>query len=43
MVAVHFVQLRDSFETGLLLEMEANPHPSGHGASMAVIALRKVP
>jgi MFS family permease len=43
MVAVHFVQQRDSFETRLLLEMEANPHPSGHGTSMAVIALRKVP
>jgi hypothetical protein len=43
MVTVHFVQLRDSFETGLLLEMEANPYPSGDGASLAVIARRKVP
>ena len=41
MAAVHFVQLRDSFETGLLLEMKANQLPSGHGAPTAVIAQRK--
>jgi MFS family permease len=43
MAAVHFVQLRDSFETGLLLEMDVNPHPSHHRAPMAVIPLRKAP
>jgi MFS family permease len=41
--AVHFVQLRDSFETGLLLEMKANQLPPGRGALMAVIAQRKAP
>jgi len=43
MAPVHVVQLRDSFQTGLLLQTEADQHPSGHGAPMAVIAQRKAP
>jgi hypothetical protein len=38
MAAVHFVQQRESFETG---EMRANRHSSGHEAPMAVIAQGK--
>jgi len=40
---VHVVQLRDTFQTGLLLGTEPSQHPSGHGAPMAVVAQSKAP